>query len=315
MIFLLANNLQKLDDNKVGFSNHLLEIEEKVFIGDINTIVFRNNEYFIQGTDIKEPLRLGSAVSPVVETNMRKARIIWPLNQPAECFKLDVWSMLYAIYQETPMVNDPSSMLLVNNKAFLSAMPSKTRPKGVISSFKKDHQNFARTQTSIIKPLNDGCGNGVFQLGAGNTNDTAIIQYLCGGGSGDSIHSSAVKGLDRQYAYTQEQIADSVEYRLIIAAGEVIGVHGRSRTKEHRGNISQSGIFFAVHDIAGFKDEWAWLAKKLTSLRLNYCGLDIIGGKLLEFNLVDPGGLFDIQQEQGLDLFPEAWERIRAAVS
>lgn len=319
MITLLSNNLSSLDDNKVGFANYLIEEGKKVFIGDVNSLRFVDGKFLAEGGFYLNYQSVYASITADTTRAINDSEVVWLLNQPAPGYGIDGWSLLYALSQFVPMVNDPATMLLVNNKAFVSSLDRDYRPDLIVSPFFRDHNLFAISHGSaVIKALGDGCGNGVFLVKPEDSNAKALQQFLTGGGSGEHIHSDKVTGLKNRYVTSQEVLSNRIEYRVILCGGEVIGAHGRVPVEnEHRGNISQGAAYYAIddHQLKSIKERWALLAVYLRNLGINYCGLDVLEGKVIEFNLVDPGGLWVIYTEENINLFPQAWRLISESLA
>lgn len=319
MITLLSNNLSALDDNKVGFANFLVKEGKSVFIGDVNSLRFVDGNFLVEGARVLETLNLYAGIAADITFKIDESEVVWLLNQPAPGYGIDAWSLLYSLSLFVPMVNNPATMLLANNKAFVCSLDRDYRPDLIVSPFFRDHSLFAtRRGHAVIKALGDGCGNGVFLIKPDDSNAKAMQQFLTGSGSGEHIHSDRVTGLKNRYVTSQEVLSNRLEYRIILCGGKVVGAHGRIPPEnEHRGNISQGAAYYTVADeqLDLIKDRWSSLAIHLSNMGINYCGLDVLDGKVIELNLVDPGGLWDIYTEEDINLFPEAWRLISESLA
>jgi glutathione synthase len=319
-IALFSNNLSRLDGNKVGFSGHLFDEGHQVHICDVNTVEFVSGRFLCQGWLVDRRLQEYEGVDANAEVDLDSMDILWLLNQPAPCLSTDAWSLLFALNQRVPFVNSIASMALANCKAFLPGLLHPDEYPNSTISFRHDRHRAALAAhgRAIIKPPSDGCGNRVFLVAEGDTNRDVIIQALCGGGTGEFIHARSVTGMDRRYAVSQQFLSEGPEHRVILAGGRFIGGYAKApndAAQDHRANLCQGGRMlparFDNRSIARF----ASIADRLSRIGLNYCGLDVIGDQVIEFNLVDPGGLYTLKKLENDDKHGAAWRCIERALA
>lgn len=312
-VCILANNLARLDDNKIVFSNYLRSLGISVFIADVNTLRYVSGVFVADGARIEETLTLYDAVGRAETTTLDTFDLLWLFNQPAPCFGLDAWSILFALNQRVRFVNAIAPMYLANSKAFLPGILHDNQlPETVISHYVDDHVGAMDTWgRTILKPPSDGCGNSVFMIAPGDTNAYVIVQSMCGGGSGDHIHNAAVVGLSKSYAVAQRFLPHETEFRVILAGRTCVGAYKKAKPEtDHRANLSQGGQILPYDMSEAEIVRYTPIAERLADMGINFCGLDVINGRVLEFNLVDPGGPH-LRAELGGDLLCAAiWSAV-----
>jgi len=136
----------------------------------------------------------------------------------------------------------------------------------------------------ILKPLNGFGGSGVILIEkSAMSSIKSLLDFYVTNSDGTS-----------NYVILQEYIegADQGDVRILILNGEPIGAMRRIPGKEdHRSNVSAGGSI-AKHSLS--REEKAMckqIGPKLIKDGLYFVGIDVIGGKLVEVNVMSPGGI------------------------
>jgi len=136
----------------------------------------------------------------------------------------------------------------------------------------------------ILKPLNGFGGSGVILIEkSAMSNIKSLLDFYVTNSDGTS-----------NYVILQEYIegADKGDIRILILNGEPIGAMRRiPGSDDHRSNVSAGGSV-AKHILS--KEEKALckqIGPKLVKDGLHFVGIDVIGGKLVEVNVMSPGGV------------------------
>ncbi|MBT8312678.1 MAG: glutathione synthase [Flavobacteriaceae bacterium] len=136
----------------------------------------------------------------------------------------------------------------------------------------------------ILKPLNGFGGSGVILIEkSAMSNIKSLLDFYITNTDGTS-----------NYVILQDYIegADKGDVRILILNGEPIGAMRRvPGSDDHRSNVSAGGSV-AKHQLT--KDEKALckqIGPKLVKDGLYFVGIDVIGGKLVEVNVMSPGGI------------------------
>ncbi len=136
----------------------------------------------------------------------------------------------------------------------------------------------------ILKPLNGFGGSGVILIEkAAMSSINSLLDFYISNADGTS-----------NYVILQEYIegADKGDIRILILNGEPIGAMRRiPGSDDHRSNVSAGGSV-AKHVLS--REEKALckqIGPKLVKDGLFFVGIDVIGGKLVEVNVMSPGGI------------------------
>lgn len=142
----------------------------------------------------------------------------------------------------------------------------------------------AEADKMILKPLNGFGGSGVILIEkSAMSNIKSLLDFYITNSDGSS-----------NYVILQEYIegADKGDVRILLLNGEPIGAMRRiPGTEDHRSNVSAGGTI-AKHSLT--KEEKALckqIGPKLINDGLYFVGIDVIGGKLVEVNVMSPGGI------------------------
>lgn len=142
----------------------------------------------------------------------------------------------------------------------------------------------AKTDKMILKPLNGFGGSGVILIEkSAMTSIRSLLDFYITNSDGTS-----------NYVILQEYIegADQGDVRILLLNGEPIGAMRRvPGIEDHRSNVSAGGTVakhaMTKHEKALCKQ----IGPKLVKDGLYFVGIDVIGGKLVEVNVMSPGGI------------------------
>ena len=217
----------------------------------------------------------------------------------AEATFLDRMQMLRSLAQRR-FVNTTDAFIYQHGKvSLLLACPELPQPLTYLSNDAKRLAGWvAEGGDWIVKPPASSFGRGVFRLRERDTNNRAILEHLTRGG---------------RYALLQEYVdpGEEDEKRLLIVAGRVLGVYGR-RPVDHRGNLCAGAAAFAAELRPNERRIAGVLAAKLDALGVRFAAADLVGAKVLEINVANPGWLGTYEPITGEDL---AGEVVRALSS
>lgn len=185
------------------------------------------------------------------------------------------------------VLNDPNTLAGALNKMYFQHFPPEVRPRTLISRDKKEIQKFIKDEggRAILKPLQGSGGSGVFLV---KKDDKANIDQM-------------IEAITRDgYAIAQEYLeaAKDGDTRMFVVNGEPLFVDGHfaafrrvSGTGSARSNLSSGGSIKK----AKITDEMLRIVEvvrpKLVTDGMFMVGLDIVGDKLMEINVLSPGGL------------------------
>jgi glutathione synthase len=190
------------------------------------------------------------------------------------------------------VLNDPDSLAGATNKMYFQHFPAILRPRTLITRDVGEIRKFfaEQKQKMILKPLQGSGGTNVFKV------DAKTIGNL----------SQIIDAISRDgYVIAQEYLPDAKDgdIRLFVMNGSPLmrdGKYAAFRRVGAEGDI-RSNISAGGHpEIVKITDEILQLVEvvrpKLVSDGMFLVGLDIVGDKLMEINVLSPGGLNVVSQ-------------------
>ncbi len=199
-------------------------------------------------------------------------------------------NFLDSVKDDVFIVNSLQGLREANNKLYTAAFGdshSNIIPVTHVSKNKKyliRQIKESKSDKMILKPLNGFGGSGVILIEkSAMSNINSLLDFYITNGDGTS-----------SYVILQEYIegADKGDIRILLLNGEPIGAMRRIPGEEdHRSNVSAGGSV-AKHTLT--REEKALckqIGPKLVNDGLYFVGIDVIGGKLVEVNVMSPGGI------------------------
>jgi len=206
-----------------------------------------------------------------------------------------VLNFLDSIKDQVFIVNDVEGLRKANNKLYTAAMDDAKGsiiPRTFVSKNKEYLRRVIEDEVGdkmIMKPLNGFGGSGVIVLETGaSSNVNSLLDFYITGKGGES-----------NYVILQEYVegADEGDIRVMMLNGEPIGAMRRKPAAgDARSNVHAGGT---VHKHVLSPQEKKLCKKigpKLVADGLYFVGLDLIGGKLIEVNVLSPGGIVNINR-------------------
>ena len=136
----------------------------------------------------------------------------------------------------------------------------------------------------ILKPLNGFGGSGVILIEKSAMNNiNSLLDFYINSSDGSS-----------NYVILQDYIegADQGDIRILLLNGEPVGAMKRvPGTDDHRSNVSAGGSVQKHTLTKAEKALCKQIGPKLVNDGLYFVGIDVIGGKLVEVNVMSPGGI------------------------
>ncbi len=213
--------------------------------------------------------------------------IFFRANPPLDPIMLN---FLDSVKDDVFIINSLEGMREANNKLYTAAFGdahSNIIPNTHVSK-NKDYLiqqiKESKSDKMILKPLNGFGGSGVILIeksAMGNIN--SLLDFYITNTDGTS-----------NYVILQDYIkgADQGDVRILLLNGEPVGAMRRvPGSNDHRSNVSAGGSI-AKHTLT--KSEKALckqIGPKLVSDGLYFVGIDVIGGMLVEVNVMSPGGI------------------------
>jgi glutathione synthase len=222
-----------------------------------------------------------------------------------------VFNFLDAIKDEVVIINDVDGIRKANNKLYTTTFhdPHNTYlPVTHVSGSKKFINRTIQESESekmILKPLDGSGGKGVIVLekNARENINSLLDFYIDETGDNYVILQEFIEG------------ADQGDVRVLMLNGQFIGAYNRKPAEgEIRANIQQGGTAHKYTLTESQKKICKKVGAKLVRDGLFFVGLDMIGDKILEVNVLNPGGISNINKLDKLKLHKKVVDFIEEKV-
>lgn len=264
--------------SKAAMRLHVRKIPQSIEIGS--------------GPAFLEAMRGGEVERVVLETN--ELDVLFIRNNPTEEGPERRWAQQAGIAfgrmiqrQGVLVLNDAFAMShAFIDKLYFEELPQDIKPASIITRRREDVVKFfnAHGKHMVVKPLEGSGGQGVFLIDEHEPNLNQIIDTL----------------LLEGYIIAQEFLpaAKKGDVRVVLLNGRVLEEDGKAaivRRKgaagEFRNNISVGGTAELAEMTPEIQDIVNIVAPKLIRDGLFLVGLDVVDDKLIEINVLSPGGL------------------------
>lgn len=213
--------------------------------------------------------------------------IFFRANPPLDPIMLN---FLDSVKDDVFIMNSLQGMREANNKLYTAAFGdahSNIIPATHVSKSKRHllkQIKESKSDKMILKPLNGFGGSGVILIEkSAMSNINSLLDFYINSADGTS-----------NYVILQDYIegAELGDVRILLLNGEPVGAMKRvPGSDDHRSNVSAGG---SVQKHSLTKEEKALckqIGPKLVNDGLYFVGIDVIGGKLVEVNVMSPGGI------------------------
>ncbi|KUJ75823.1 glutathione synthetase [Thiomicrospira sp. XS5] len=210
-----------------------------------------------------------------------------------------VFNFLDSVKSEVVIINDIDGIRKANNKLYTTTFNDPNNRFLPITHVSKNKEYIRQMiddmpgDKVILKPLNASGGHGVIVLEKNaQTSINSILDFY--------IHTQ-----EKSYVIVQEYIegAEEGDVRVLMLNGKFIGAYNRKPPEgDVRANIQVGGT---AHKYKMTESQMAICRKigpKLAADGLYFVGVDMIGDKILEVNVLNPGGITNINALNKLKL-------------
>lgn len=206
-----------------------------------------------------------------------------------------VLNFLDSVKDDAFIINDIQGLREANNKLYTAAFydpKNEIIPATHVSKNKEYLKGIIRESESkkmIMKPLNGFGGSGVIVIEkSAKSNINSLLDFYISGKDGES-----------NYVIIQDYVegAELGDVRVLMLNGEAIGAMRRvpapddARSNVHAGGKAEKHVLTNEE-----KRLCKIVGPKLVKDGLYFVGLDLIGGKLIEINVLSPGGIVNINR-------------------
>jgi len=204
-----------------------------------------------------------------------------------------VLNFLDSVKDDTFICNDINGLRIANNKIYTAALYDPSSVFVPVTHVSKNRDYLEKVlmesdqEQMILKPLNGFGGQGVIIVEKKSKSSfRSLLDFYLGANSD-------------QYVILQEFVpgAEKGDVRILMLNGEPIGAMKRVPAEgEARSNIATGGKAVKHTLTKEEKELCRQVGPKLVRDGLYFVGLDVIGGKLIEVNVLSPGGITRINR-------------------
>lgn len=198
-------------------------------------------------------------------------------------------NFLDSVKDDVFIINSLQGMREANNKLYTAVLNDPTNDIIPVTHVSKNKEYLiqmieeSKSDKMILKPLNGFGGSGVILIEkSAMANINSLLDFYINKSDGNS-----------DYVILQEYIegAEKGDVRILLLNGQPIGAMRRvPGEKDHRSNVSAGGSVQKHKLTAKEKLLCKKIGPKLVKDGLYFVGIDVIGGKLVEVNVMSPGG-------------------------
>jgi glutathione synthase len=212
-------------------------------------------------------------------------------NPPLDSLALN---FLDSVRNDTFIINDIDGLRIANNKLYTASFQDEASlfiPRTYVSKncdYLKGVLESAEDERMIMKPLTGYGGRGVIVLEkSARHNVSSLLDFYIG------------EGNNTNYVILQEYIhgAEEGDVRILMLNGEPIGAMRRIPARgDIRSNVHAGGSV-VKHSLSNVEKRLCRaIGPKLVRDGIYFAGLDVISGRLVEVNVLSPGGIARINK-------------------
>ena len=216
--------------------------------------------------------------------------VILRKNPPLDWLMLN---FLDSVKNDTIVINSVDGLRMANNKLYLTTFEDSHEyiPETYVSKDKDyllETIESSRRNKFVLKPLDGFGGSGVILIEkSAMGNVKSLLDFYIGGSE------------RRNYVILQEFVASkgNSDVRILMLNGDPIGSMRRIAAEgEVRANIKVGGNA-VKHQLSKHEKEICRLVgPKLVKDGIHFTGIDLVGDKLIEVNVLSPGGIVNINK-------------------
>ena len=280
--------------NARALINAALGLRHEVSLAFAGSLAYRG-EVRANVVNLKAPLAEDTPFDeiPFHDASLSGFDVLWILSFGQRDTFQDRMQMLKLLPTRLRIVNGLDALFNLHSKISQLSGPMPC-PETHISSDADALWDIVRNSGAewVVKPVAESMGRNVFRLAPGDSNTRPLLQNMTG-------HDGS------RYCLLQRYVPEVKlgEKRVLAAGGEIIGQYLRKPTDDdHRGNLHQ-GAGAELCDLT--PEEQASCQRVATYLLergVYFAGLDIAWPWLLEWNIVNPGGIVTIHKLSGGNL-------------
>ncbi len=293
IVFLIAETDTLVDGNYLRLGNALLARGSSPVFCLIDSLAMYHSRVVAKGFSVDQAIHDGEPFPELRPFDLAEFDVIWVLSLGLRQSFLDKMQLLHAIGEETRIINSLDAIMHLKSKYFLAGKPDRFHYPETHASTDPDElfRVIGDGGKWIAKPPAGSLGRDVFLLEREDANVRVILNSLCG------------PDQDR-YVLLQRYVAEieAGEKRILLAGGKPVGQYRRLQDADHRTNLN-TGARIEPCDLTPEETACCFrLGSLLQDMGAEFVGLDLAWPWVIEFNVINPGGLLTIEQLTGQDL-------------
>ena len=309
VVLLIAESEVIEDGNYLRFGNELFRRHYQVKLCFLESLAMHRSEVIAEGFDLTSTLKAGDRFPGVSTVELEHADLAWVLTLGKRMSFLDKLQLLYCLQSKCKVINSVDSLMHFKSKYFQAGQSETFQYPATYASSNPDQLfNIIASQGGkwIVKPPAGSLGREIFLLTKDDANVRVILETMTG------VEAD-------QYCLFQPYIEEiqQGEKRVLIAAGKPVGQYLRHAKKDHRTNMMHGAEIEACELSSEETTYCEKIGEFLYRHGAEFVGLDLAYPYVIEFNVINPGGLLTIESLNGTDLtsniidkiFPESEHR------
>lgn len=290
------------DTNYLRLGNELLRREFRVDCCFMDSIAMLGSRVTAVGFSMQQPLEADTAFPPSKQLCLNDSDIVWTLTLGMRHSFLDKIQLLHCLKNNCQLINSLEALVHFKSKYFLSSHPEVFQyPQTFASTSPIELMDIIDRQGGkwIAKPPAGSLGRNIFLIGDKDPNTRVILESMTGPESD-------------QYCMIQPYVKEisQGEKRVLLADGKPVGQYLRQKNGDHRTNVS-AGATATLCDLSDEERRYCEeIGAFLKAHGALYVGLDLAFPWVIEFNVVNPGGIQTILSLGGEDLTPAILDQI-----
>ena len=193
------------------------------------------------------------------------------------------------------VINDPDRLSFFASKAAISVLPEKYRPKMLVTNNPESAANFIRNSNDdfVVKPLQGSRGENVIRVDSTSGNLKKMLSQYNG------------KSLVVQQFIRSDELGDK---RVVVLNGRLLehdehigGIQRVPAEGDFRANLHAGGTARPLRLTYDQRESALAAAAILQNVGIQLAGIDLIGNKVIEFNVFSTGGLYNANEFSKFD--------------
>ncbi len=294
IILLIAQSETFEDGNYLRLGNELIKRGHQVQCCFFDSIAMHASEIVAQGFPLAAAAKHGDAFPPFKTISLKDADVVWILTLGMRQSFLDKVQLLHCLTDHCTLMNSLESLMHFKSKYFLASQAHVFKhPLTYTSTDPEELMAIIRQKGGrwIAKPPAGSLGRDVYLLTEKDPNCHVILESMTGPDAD-------------QFCLLQPYIEEiqQGEKRVVFAGGKVVGQYLRHANRDHRTNVL-TGAGIAPCELSPEEASYCeGIGEFLIQHGAQFVGMDLVYPYVVEFNVVNPGGILTLDELGGTDI-------------